>query len=506
MSICWCSYRALSRPRLPPPAKSLVPFLYQTATLQQCRRHASSRPPYRHDGIPFEDELQSPDAPQQPPRNTTITGSERAAFERLYKKFSAPKSGPRELDEFSEEDPAYDNTEKGLKDDSLDTLFDDVLAGRVDPLQISKTPQKAPKKPKPKPNLATVAAQILKPKISEAKINEKRLAEQKQATLKAIQRSEKDRITTLLVNAKTDRELWQILEKEVFEPVTNLELDAYKKQGKQKKEKKHANSPVSVNPDSRPFPTSPTNATYNPSVPNPSPRDPRVLFPNYPSLVSIAANQLHKNFPTSPLLFSILPSLKSQGRSSYALGATSGLYRVVIRAAWKQNASYSLICNLLQEMDNSGIDFDHTILSLLNSIRDEYFAAKSGKLGRAYQLVINMEFFKQDMIKLIEWRDVVDRRLGTWTEEKKATGGALIKRTLSQGPGSRSTPRIVRGNVVLSKQDSGDPFEEIGKDHIPLVEDMDQSGRDKNNEHDVPFVEDAKDGHEGDVPVDNARN
>lgn len=450
MSICWCSYRALPRSRLPP-AKTLAPFLYQTATLQlECnaaahsitRRHASFRPRYQDD-VPFEDELQSQSVEDAPKRNTTITGTERIAFEKLYKKFNAPKGPRRETSELDEPLDDWFEAEdaKNTKDVDLSSLFDNVISGRVKADRKPRAPQRSP-------DLATLASNILKPKVSEAQKKEKRAAELKAAKLKAVQEQERARIRELVENAKTDQELWKILEKEVFQPVSDLDLDNVK----QKRRKKKRNSPPS--PDKPTFPTSPTTTPYDPLARDISPTDPKVLFHNYSSHIAVAANVLLWHFPTSPLIFSILPFLRSQGRSSYALGATVALYTFVIRATWRQNASYSQICSLLQEMDNSGIEFDMRMLDLLDVIRKHYRAAENGSLGRTCQLVFRMQFFANDMEQLEAWTDLIAQRLGSASERKTHERKLVRRLQIREDTAAALGPLVTPASLKVRRMES----------------------------------------------------
>lgn len=116
MSICSNSARALSRSRLPA-TKTLLPFLYQTPTIQQwqaatrsiARRNITSPSrPYDTEDVPFEDESLPPAIDQEPPRKTTITNTERAAFQKLYRKFNTEGRQQKEKDHVVELDQIAD--------------------------------------------------------------------------------------------------------------------------------------------------------------------------------------------------------------------------------------------------------------------------------------------------------------------------------------------------------------------------------------------------------------
>lgn len=134
---------------------------------------------------------------------------------------------------------------------------------------------------------------------------------------------------------------------------------------------------------------------------------------------------LRTEFPSSPLPLSILPTIKSLGRSSYALGATTTLYRHLLRTAWIQHSSYTYIDTLLVDMNNGAIEFDADILTLLDSIIKEHEMARSGRLGREMQLVYGMEQFLEGIKKVRQWRSVVAERLGVSSDERRVAGKVI---------------------------------------------------------------------------------
>ncbi|CAI6335254.1 unnamed protein product [Periconia digitata] len=429
MSICWCGHRAISRSPLQP-AKTLAPFLYQTATLLQCRpdthpiarRHASSRPRYDHD-VPFENDLQSTAAEQEPPRNTTITGSERMAFRKLYNKFTAPKD---DFEDFVDKYQGGKETTPEKEHQDLDSLFDDVMSGRANKWRESSSRQRLPPKKKSDNNIASLAASILNPGMKEAEKEAKRLAEQQAAELLMVQEEERRRIHELFDKAKTDHELWKILKEEVFEPISSLDLDSDGGHKKEDKPSKPTKMSKPAKQSKHSFPTSPVHTKYQPSAHKPSPKDAKVLFHNYPTHLIAAAKVFDQNFPASSLIFSILPFLKSQGRSAYALGATEELYNNIIRITWQKNASYSQVCNLLQEMDNGGIELKHRILEVIELIQAEHEDATSGRMGQPLAEVVKMELYIKDMQQLIAWKNVVRKRLGMADEPIRRTPRRIV--------------------------------------------------------------------------------
>lgn len=407
MSVCLCSFRALSRSRAPHP-KTLAPFLYQTATIQQrtpaSRRHASSQS-NSEDDVPFEGDgtpVTLDHAKTQ--RNTTITGSERAAFEKLYKKFQNPKAkdwSDYEVDAIADEyyeDDDDNNSKKRELDDtsdaSIDSLFDAVLSKRQ--------PQAPPRARGKGLDLGALAADVLRPEAQRAR--EKAAA--RNTLLQEIRDNEKKRMRGLMEAAKTDKELWEILDRDVFGVIRAMDLDAQKDATSEKG--RRLSKPKATTRD-------------------PLPPDPDVVLPIFSYHLIVAAQLLRTKFPASPLVFNIVPALKDLGPSSYALGATTSLYKVLIRAAWLQNHSYSQICALLQEMDNGGIEHDEKIVTLLDIIIAEHSLARRKKLGQGMKAVLGLELYVKDFERLLAWHRAIRKSMGIVSEEKRQRGTLIRK-------------------------------------------------------------------------------
>ncbi|KAF2195414.1 hypothetical protein K469DRAFT_11317 [Zopfia rhizophila CBS 207.26] len=453
MSLQRSTFRALSHSRaskfLSSP-KTLLPFLYYTATIQQWKpavylifhRNVSSRSS-QNDDIPFEDSADLPPSIDGPEAksicSSTITGTERAAFEKLYKKFSTESEPQNEAPSVSSQDQiaheyAEEDEDDSLGAETLDSVFDAVLAGH-------KPKGLRPKKPRE--NLATLAQSILKPKVAEAKQKSRQEAIKEAARIKRIREEERKRVIELLNNAETDREIWQVLEREVFDMIRRLDLDGQKMEAESNTPKKRRGGQAKPSTESEiapdttisstdsPFETSPeSSSTENEEASQdqdqkPAETDPRILFPNYPIHLIHATTFLRDHFPSSPLPLSILPAIKSLGRSSYALGATTALYNLLLRTAWIQHSSYDLIDDLLTDMDNGGIEFDVNTLSLLDHILEEFDEARKGRFGELIRDVWTLERFGTGAKKVRVWRDVVGQRLGAWAGKRKQEGGLV---------------------------------------------------------------------------------
>lgn len=386
-----------------PAKKTLLPFLYQTPTIQQWKpaaQHIARRSISRYRPkdepaaaeIPFEAEEGLPPAldDAQGPRRTTITGSERAAFEKLYRRFNARGNRQQEKDHEVEIDAIADEYWEPDEEDqpsaSLDKIFDEALIkGSVVARERNRSGLDPLRSRKPREDLQSMAKHLLertRPVTQKSKAmrpQRKGDTTAEAAQLKSLRLRERSRVDDLLTSATTDRALWETLHTHVFAQVRQLDLDGVAP----KPPKKSKSAP-----------------------------DPKILFSNYPHHLLTALATLRKNFPASPLPFSILPTVKSLGRSSYALGATTALYNQLLRTAWLQQSSYAQIVSLLADMHNGAVEFNADTLTLLDQVLKEYTLARSGHLGKGMQMVYGLDQFNQGIKELTRWRAAVAERVG----------------------------------------------------------------------------------------------
>lgn len=457
MSLCSNTLRAnLCRSRVARP-QTLLPFLYQTTTIQQRkpvtrptdRRYASRGSPLEDD-IPFADaegNLPPPIAEAHPARKTTMTAAERAAFEKLYKTFNAQGQGRQngskgeheELDQIADE---YYEDDEDNSGNSLDKVFDTVLQGRSRAQQSQIDASQT---------LAAVgnvesngtSASSLGEKPSPGK-EKQSAAKAERERIRKLELDERERVHQLLKNSRSDHELWEIMEKEVFDPIRRLDLDGT--QG----ESKTANK-INIGKGK-------SKASASKNV------EQGILFSNYPHHLLHALFVLRHHFPASPYALNILPTMKSLGRSSYALGATTSLYQHLLRTAWIQQSSYELMDTLLSDMEANVIEFDSTLLETLDAVLREHTMALSGKLGTGLQWLHNMEYWIEGSWKIKKWRDLIADRLGIKKEERIPQDSLQAPKTMRSLLGFRSN----KG----ARQVSGErTHQRFSADAIPFVDD-----------------------------------
>jgi hypothetical protein len=135
------------------------------------------------------------------------------------------------------------------------------------------------------------------------------------------------------------------------------------------------------------------------------------IGPSIPKFLTIAIAILRQSFPTSTLPFTILPKLKSLGRSSYALGASTPFYNELIKAVWHTYTDFRMIDELLQEMDNGGLEFDQETWNILEAIRIEGNRIKNGRYGLNRKAVWGTDIIQNGWRKVIGWIPLVRERV-----------------------------------------------------------------------------------------------
>ncbi|EKG18104.1 hypothetical protein MPH_04636 [Macrophomina phaseolina MS6] len=216
--------------------------------------------------------------------------------------------------------------------------------------------------------------------------------EEEDTPLRIAQREQFERVENMMKEAKSDVELWNILETEVLSAVRRMDLDASRSSSGKGQEAQQLVDGQAMEGD-QPF------------------SEFQVIGPNYPSFLLIAMRQLRVDFPGSTLGLALLPAIKSLGRGSFALGASTELYNELLAMTWLTYSDFQGLDDLLQEMENGGIDFDTNTLDILDSIKKNALDVRSGRLGEGASAVLDMDRFQRGLRRLQRWRDAIRLRM-----------------------------------------------------------------------------------------------
>ncbi|KAL0254931.1 hypothetical protein SLS55_009455 [Diplodia seriata] len=374
---------------------TLLPFLYQTRTIlgrvprrsfartnTQIRRLnvASEIASRRHPSInrehadielandvPFESEQ---DAAFHQQRKSTITEIERETFEKIFRKYNATTA----VDRGGQGDINGDLSD--ATEDTLDSILDEAMA-HVKPGVTG---------PGTSSGMTPLARRDL---MKRTAIHH----ETEDTLLKKAQRREQfERVEILMRAAKSDVELWNVLDAEVFSTIRRLDLDASRGPSGQSEGTEQVEQ---VDAQDKADPSSSL----------------EIIGPNYPSLLLVAMRQLRVDFPGSTLALALLPAVKSLGRGSYALGASTELYNELLAMTWLTYSDFQGLDDLLQEMENGGIDFDGNTLDLLDHIKRNALDAQMGRRGEGASAVLEMDRFRRGINRLQRWRDAIRLRM-----------------------------------------------------------------------------------------------
>jgi hypothetical protein len=194
-----------------------------------------------------------------------------------------------------------------------------------------------------------------------------------------LRRDERTRVEGKMREAKTDFELWDILEEEVFPMVKKLGLEddiENSTTSKRKRSKKR---------DSK-FPM-------------------HIYGPLYPSHLLTALRLLDTKFSrSSPLALQILPRVKELGLASYVLGVSTPFYNEMARILWQRYGDPTAVFNLLEEMRIAGLYCDENTRGVVHSIEGFLGKVVQGKWGP----------FLREMVSLPEYEFKVLPRVRHW--------------------------------------------------------------------------------------------
>lgn len=236
-----------------------------------------------------------------------------------------------------------------------------------------------------------------------------------------------ERIQAKLDAAETDTELWAVLEKEVFESIKGLDVDdgstsqgkiAVKK-GKRKGTKKAKGGETSEGKVDN------SSSSEGAVDGNGNAIDPTVSYA-YPHLLLHTVQVLKRQFPTSALSLVVLPHIKSMGRLSYALGASTALYNETISVAWAVTSNFSRVEALLNEMVDGGVEPNEDTLDVLFRIKGELEDIEKGEQGPALRAIWAKEPLDSKLNQVEIWikrlREGLEQNALRIAHEKEARG------------------------------------------------------------------------------------
>jgi hypothetical protein len=312
------------------------------------------RRPQREEHVPFEHADQETASIRERIAGSTITPSEKKAFQELL---SLPKH-------------IKSKTGKGRR--NMEDVIDQVVAQRKNRNLIDN-----------KPPMPTVLKQMQDNLKNDRNARKRILLDQAVAM-------DVKQVNEAFAAAKTDVELWQVLHDKVLSRVKSLGLDQPLQQQSPKQKKQIPQVEDSPWPGKLP--------------------DQLVIAEALPQHVVDCQHMLIYDFPATHLGVSLLPYLKSLGPTTFALAASTKLYNNHIRAL-RGGGNFPAIMHTLEEMDKEVYDFNDRTHDLVNWIYKRSFPAREGTYGVGVAALWNGERFRKAINATTRWNKLISERM-----------------------------------------------------------------------------------------------
>ncbi|KAK3314283.1 hypothetical protein B0H66DRAFT_504209 [Apodospora peruviana] len=420
---------------------TLLPFLYQTRTLQRFARapristpafqtlfHTSTRAHYPRgpsrfrgpkpstDVIPFE--IPPPEEAEglEPGHQTTITPLEREAFDRIFEEIAARGKMPATAS-FQEEQPreepepapaflgnavgavANKNALKGFGSYSplgeLQRPNDINRALLRFPPSLRKAARMAMGVMEGERQDSNNDAEEGVPEFSEESdidmLTSVGGARKKIDRIKvtATRQLERDRVEGKMRASKTDFELWDVMEEEVFSMVDRLGI-------------RGDDNGVPETAASSPKPKRGRKSTTKASKTELSMT---IHGPLYPGYLLYGLRMMDQSFTrSSPLALNVLPRIKELGLMSFVLGVSTPLYNTLAEILWYRYQDATAVVNLLEEMRHAGLYCNPATLDIVTSIQKQFEGYGRGDSGP----------FLKELVSLPEYEYALKTRMRHW--------------------------------------------------------------------------------------------
>lgn len=403
---------------------TLLPFLYQTRTI--ARRYAT--------GTESVDEvLDSEDAPAErsqqhnryrqeaqrdAPREhisfipfegsgnehadfegSTITPRERKAFEKLFKLRQA-KDGEKEAGARGKETPVQSQLERKGNRQILDDILDATDEEENDDLYP--------------PPLQRMARDAREQRIGRSKPSQS-------DAIEAAANRDKIAFNKRLSKAKTDIEVWDLLQKHVLKRVIALNLDAPPSKKSKKATERREDASFTA------APTLPTKGNHK-DQPLPI-SDLDILTQTLPHHLSSTLRTLTTHFPSSTLPLNLLPTLRRLGPTAFALGTSTFLFNGHMRLLFTQHLDLDGVLDTLAEMDAQVFEYDQHTEILMERVVRHARRALEGEWGEGVRRLWEREAMRRKVQMVFGYRRKVRQRREeealrrARAEEKEREGG-----------------------------------------------------------------------------------
>ncbi len=373
---------------------SILPFLYQTRTIQHGLRQAtfarvvrlahSSAQNKTNYSIPFdwEDDPHHDDFSAKPSSQaSTITPSEAEIFKGIFDEISQgkmPVSKKKTTFSAMKEQPVSTTATSGSQLDSkARSIVDQARLTDFRDKFLSRYPSSLR-------NAAQVALGLFEVPANEEgagtymELKEADAANwAERAMYDQLRSEERGRVDGLMNNCTTDAELWNLMEREVFSLPEQLGIvqdttASAPKKGKKKSVKAKGKSAAEE-------------SIEDPVTPLALKPDRRLMDIHgrlYPHFIYNGLKLLDTQFKrSSPYALKVLPRVKELGLPSYVLGVSTSFYSRLAALYWTRFGDSNAALTVLQEMLSSGLYANEESMEVVESIRDHLHGCTWGAQG-----------------------------------------------------------------------------------------------------------------------------
>lgn len=372
---------------------SILPFLYQTRTIQHGLRpamfarairlaHSSQNKP--NFSIPFdwEDEPRQNDFSGKPStQESTITPSEAEVFKGIFDEISQgkmPISKKKTAFSVASAQDAAGSTADGNQ-------FNTKARSIVEQARLADFRDKfLSRYPASLRSAAQVALGLFEvPADAEGNSSYMELKEAdaanwaERAMYDQLRSEERDRVDQLMEGCKTDAELWALMEREVFSLPKRLGIAQDTSGSTPKKQKKKTAKPKASAAAEEP--------TEEVAAESNGKSDRRLMDIHgrlYPHFIYNGLKLLDTKFErSSPYALKILPRVKELGLPSYVLGVSTSFYSRLAFLYWTRFGDSNATLSILQEMLSSGLYANEESMAVVESIRNHLHGCTWGAQG-----------------------------------------------------------------------------------------------------------------------------
>ena len=353
---------------------TLLPFLYQTRTLQRALQtplfhlralHVSAayharRPPHKggrsaDDSVPFEfapDQTAHATSRRRRNPESTITESEQRVFDEIFGAISQrrkqlgggaiiPGAESQLHDGIPGEATELDKDGQELNREAILAMYPSALRQAAEiALGLQAEEDKDARVVSEGPDDATALNE------TDAEILRKQEASKaaERAALLSLHKAEKARIQSVLQACTSDTAVWAVLEDQVFSMVERLGIGS-------------------------PAPTAPKREAKAAAATKPEPLKMEQYGPLYSVHLLTALRHLDRGFATpSPLALNVLPRIMELGMASYVLGVSTRFYNELMSIFWHRHGDADAVMRLLKEMERAGLSPDGQTLKIVEAV------------------------------------------------------------------------------------------------------------------------------------------